>query len=193
MVELPEPLAGLVREHRLVEQIVHDAREAIDAATVRDAADEVVAHAMAVLGDLDAFLAIELTIHIAKEEEVLFPVMRHVIEENEVVVVDMLAQHDEIRTKESEIERALAALDATHDEVDAHAADLRSGLASADERPSLEALMGLRDTVMKLDWILQGHFGDEEDALFEPAHEWFTPEHFAEFAEKMAEVERSMS
>ena len=193
MEQLPEPLAGLVREHRLVEQIVHDAREAIDAATVRDAGDDVVTRAMDVLHDLDAFLAIDLTTHIAKEEEVLFPVMRRVIEENEVVVVDMLAQHDEIRAKESDIERMLGALDATHDEVQAEASNLRAGLAAADGRPSIEALVGLRDTVMKLDWILQGHFGDEEDALFEPAHEWFTPEHFAGFAQQMEDVERSMS
>ncbi len=193
MDELPEPLAGLVREHRLVEQIVHDAREAIDAATVRDAAGGVVARAMDVLRDLDAFLAIDLTTHIAKEEEVLFPVMRRVIEENEAVVVDMLAQHDEVRAKESEIERMLAALDATHDEVHAESANLRAGLATAEARPSMETLVGFRDTVMKLDWILQGHFGDEEDALFEPAHDWFTADQFAEFARQMEEVERSMS
>lgn len=193
MDELPEPLAGLVREHRLLEQIVHDAREAIDAATVRDAAGGVVARAMDMLRDLDAFLAIDLTTHIAKEEEVLFPVMRRVIEENEAVVVDMLAQHDEVRAKESEIERMLAALDATHDEVHAESANLRAGLATAEARPSMETLVGFRDTVMKLDWILQGHFGDEEDALFEPAHEWFTADQFAEFARQMEEVERSMS
>jgi hypothetical protein len=46
---------------------------------------------------------------------------------------------------------------------------------------------------MKLDWILQGHFGDEEDALFEPAPGWVTAEQFAEFARQMDEVERSMS
>ncbi|HKS92357.1 MAG TPA: hemerythrin domain-containing protein, partial [Tepidiformaceae bacterium] len=97
MAELPEPLAGLVREHRLVEQLLQDARAAVDAATVRGVDDAVVQHAMDVLRDLDAFLAIDLTTHIAKEEEVLFPVMRRVIDENEAVVVDMLAQHDEIR------------------------------------------------------------------------------------------------
>ncbi|MBN9494154.1 hemerythrin domain-containing protein [bacterium] len=193
MDDLPEPLAGLVREHRLVEQIVHDAREAIDAATVRDASDEVVTHAMDILRDLDAFLAIDLTTHIAKEEEVLFPVMRKLIEENEAIVVDMLAQHDEVRAKEWDIQRMLAALDATHDEVHAESASLQAGLAVAGARPSLDVMVGFRDTVMKLDWILQGHFGDEEDALFEPAPGWFTAEQFAEFARQMDEVERSMS
>lgn len=193
MDDLPEPLAGLVREHRLTEQRLQDARAAVDAATVRDANDAVVAHAMDVLRDLDAFLAIDLTTHIAKEEEVLFPVMRRVIAENEAVVVDMLAQHDEIRAKEWDIEHMLAALDATHTEVHAESANLTAGLSAAGERPSMAEMVGFRDTVMKLDWIVQGHFGDEEDALFEPAHEWFTPEQFAEFAAKMDEVERSMS
>jgi hypothetical protein len=193
MDELPEPLAGLVREHRLVEQLLQDARAAVSAATVRDARDDVTAHAMDVLRDLNAFLAIDLTTHIAKEEEVLFPVMRKLIEENEAVVVDMLAQHDEIRAKEWDIEHMLAALDATHDEVHAESANLQAGLAVAGTRPSLEVMVGFRDTVMKLDWIVQGHFGDEEDALFEPAPGWFTADQFAEFARQMDEVERSMS
>lgn len=193
MDELPEPIAGLVREHRVVEQLLADARAAVGAATARDADDDIVDHAMDVLRDLNAFLAIDLTTHIAKEEEVLFPVMRKLIEDNEAVVVDMLAQHDEIRAKEWDIEHMLAALDATHDEVHTESANLQAGLAIAGARPSLETMVGFRDTVMKLDWIVQGHFGDEEDALFEPSPGWFTPEQFEEFARQMDEVERSMS
>lgn len=193
MVELPEPIAGLVREHREVEQMLQDARLAVDAATVRDAPDDVVAHAMGVLRALDEYLGIDLTTHIAKEEEVLFPVMRRLLEENEQIVVDMLAQHDEIRAKETDIIAMLAALDAGHEEVDAQAAELKAGLATAVAVPPLATMIGFRDVVMKLDWIIQGHFGDEEDALFEPSPQWFTPEQFEEFARQMDEVERSMT
>ncbi|MBK9547040.1 MAG: hypothetical protein IPO51_14590 [Dehalococcoidia bacterium] len=53
----------------------------------------------------------------------------------------------------------------------------------------MEALIELLDGVKRLDWILQGHFGDEEDDLFPPALELLTPEVFAELARQAKALE----
>ena len=87
------------------------------------------------------------------------------------------------------IERALAHVDGTHDEVQVEAAGISAALARAGHAPSVEALIELLDGVKRLDWILQGHFGDEEDDLFPPALELLTPEVFAELARQAKALE----
>jgi len=195
----PEPIAGLIRDHRQIEEVAAASHRAISAAAGRPTDVASVAAAIAQLRDLEAFAAIELTIHIAKEEEVLFPEIKRVAQlEVDTIIGDMLAQHDEVRDRSAEVRAVLEAIDSHHDEVATETAKLSDGLRAAaecapGELPSPEVLNSLYDSVKKLDWILQGHFVDEEDNLFEPAIAWFAAGDFAELSARMAEVEAAYS
>jgi len=188
MEEQPEPIAGLIRDHRVIEEVVGRAREAIAAAAARPNDAGLIAHGIEQLRDLDAFAAVDLTLHIAKEEQVLFPALRA---RAEAVVADMLAQHDEVRDRNAKVRQVLAAIDSHHDDVRAQTANLSDSLQSAAPEAVSPALLStLYETVKTLDWILQGHFLDEEDNLFEPALAWFTADAFADLARSMATLDR---
>ena len=68
---------------------------------------------------------------------------------------------------------------------------LASALSRAAGGDGVEALTTLLDAVKRLDWILQGHFGDEEDDLFVPALELLTPAQFAAMARQCEAIEAS--
>jgi hypothetical protein len=179
-----EPIAGLIRDHILVHELVTDAREALERAlgapgeglAAEPGADDLAAQARELVRDLAAFLAEDLIIHIAKEEEVLFPALRGFAADLDKVVDEMVEQHDEIRFRKEMIERAVAHMDDGHDEVREASASLAGAVDGGG------SLAELHDAVKRLDWIFQGHFGDEEDDLFPPALELLSPETFAELA-----------
>ncbi|MBK9547041.1 MAG: hemerythrin domain-containing protein [Dehalococcoidia bacterium] len=91
-----EPLAGLMREHIEVHGLVTAAREAVDLAIERPGQTELALAAMENLRDLVAYLEVDLVIHIAKEEDVLFPALRGFAAEIDKVVAEMVEQHDEV-------------------------------------------------------------------------------------------------
>lgn len=184
-----EPLAGLIREHTLVHGLVEAAREATEAALASAGDPDREAAAFEHLRDLDAFLQVDLVIHIAKEEEALFPALRGFAADIDKVVDEMVEQHDEVRLRKANIERALAALDHSHEQVEAGRDALASALSRAAGGDGVEALTTLLDAVKRLDWILQGHFGDEEDDLFVPALELLTPAQFAAMARQCEAIE----
>ena len=182
-----EPLAGLMRDHLEVHGLVTETREALEAALANSSA---VPPAIEALRDLAAYLAEDMVIHIAKEEDVLFPALRGFAADFDQVVDEMVEQHDEVRLRKANIERALAAMDESHAEVEAEMAGISAIAARADgDLASAETMAALLDAVKRLDWILQGHFGDEEDDLFPPALELLSAETFAELARQAKALE----
>jgi hypothetical protein len=189
-----EPLAGLMREHLEAHAIVTETREAIESALEAGAEPALAATALERLRDLDAYLAEDLVIHIAKEEDVLFPALRGFAAETDKVVDEMVEQHDEVRLRKDILARVMAALDHTHDEVQSEQAALSAAIATVTESgPTAAALAELLDAVKRLDWILQGHFGDEEDDLFVPALELLSADEFAELARRCGALHHSGS
>ena len=186
-----EPLAGLMREHVVTHGLVERTEEAIEEA-VGSRDDAVLAEAaMKTLADLEAHLANDLVIHIAKEEEVLFPALAGFAEELDKVIDEMVEQHDEIRLRKANIERALRVVHDTHQELDEAQADLASAMASARAGSSPSVVLDeLLDAVKRLRWILEGHFGDEEDDLFPPAVELLPRETWEDLARRAEELER---
>jgi hemerythrin-like domain-containing protein len=188
-----EPIAGLIRDHILVHQLVTDAREALERAMAapgeglpaEPGADELAEQALELVRDLSAFLEEDLVIHIAKEEDVLFPALRGFAADLDKVVDEMVEQHDEIRFRKDMIARAVAHMNETHDEVREATAELAGALTGS------ASLAGLHDAVKRLDWIFQGHFGDEEDDLFPPALELLSPETFEKLARQANQLDRS--
>ncbi len=189
--ELPEPLAGLLRDHERTAQVVADARATFDGAELGVANTDGAARVLEVALDLQRFLAGDLTLHIAKEEDVLFPALRALGDEMDHHLQHMVAQHDEIRARQELIDRTMAALDAHHDEIeverDAFIADVRRMTAALT--PAL--LEDLRERAMRLERILLGHFADEEEDLFVPAKSLLSPEALDELTAGMAALARA--
>lgn len=186
-----EPLAGLMREHVQTHGLVERAEEALEEALASSDDASLPEVAMALLAKLEAHLAIDLVIHIAKEEEVLFPALVGFAGDIDQVVDEMVEQHDEIRLRKANIERALSVVHHDHEEVDDARANLSAAMESARTGSPPTAVLGeLLDGVKRLRWILEGHFGDEEDDLFPPAVELLPPETWADLARQAEELER---
>lgn len=181
-------LVDLMDEHEVVHGLAERAIEAIGEAT--GAGPEERTAALEILRDLDAYLAEDMVIHIAKEEDILFPALRGFTAELDKVVVEMVEQHDEVRAKCAAIEAAMAALDAEHERVEAAKSDFSDTFKhAADGELSDDDLATLLDAVKRLDWILQGHFGDEEDDLFVPAIDLLSPETWTDLHERAKSLE----
>jgi hemerythrin-like domain-containing protein len=190
--EPPEPIASLIRDHRVIEEVVGDARAAIRGAVGTPDDAENAARALEAVRDLEAFMVVDVTIHIAKEEHVIFPAIRARAEETTGIIEDLVAQHDEIRAKHALLQQVLDALDEHSDEVASGTADLSACLRAAENGLTPDVLKSVRDAVDRLDWILEGHFLDEEENLFEPSADWFSPDELAEMAERMENIEAAM-
>ncbi|MGE0600513.1 MAG: hemerythrin domain-containing protein [Dehalococcoidia bacterium] len=191
---LPEPLAGLVREHRVVEDLLSQSRQAVAPATAAGATGAAIARALEQARDLQAFASVDLTLHIAKEEEVLFPAIRtRADSEMKSVIDDMIAQHDEIREGERKIRQLLASLDADHEEVHSSAASLSRSLDAAEREQSPSSFTTLYSAIRNLDAILQGHFLDEEENVLETVSGWFDAETLGGLTEKMEQLETRFS
>ncbi len=184
-----EPLATLMREHDEIHGLVTAAQEQVEAAIADAGNGELALRAAIGVGELDRYMAENLVIHIAKEEEALFPALRGFTDYIDQVVDEMVEQHDEVRHRQEMITRAIAALQHTHDEIDAARMALSEGRAAGGAVPGPQDLDGMLDALRRLDWILQGHFGDEEDDLFVPALELLDSDAFTRMAEHCARIE----
>ena len=185
----PEPLAGLIRDHRLIEEAVATARSAITAAAADPADPGVVDRAVDELWLLQSLLEQEVALHIDKEEQVLFPVLRHEVAALAGLVDGMVAEHDLIKEKRDLLGRTLAELDDDHSAVREATLQLRDGLTKIENGNAASVLAGLRETVEQLDWVFQGHFTGEEDGLFLPAEDLLSAETLAEMTRLMALLE----
>lgn len=185
-----EPMAGLTREHVVIDEAVETARQAIEQAVHNPGDPGVVTTGLAAIQDLEAFMDARLALHIAKEEDVLFPILR-IDEPTSTTIDELIEQHDQVRARRAELREAMDVLDLAHEEVDAERARLSEGLRQAGDQPTSEQITELWETVRRLHWILQGHFGDEEDDLFLPAEELISPESLAEADRRILELERT--
>lgn len=189
-----EPLATLMREHTEIHGLVTGAQESVVAALEAPGDIELAGAALRVVRDLDAYMAENLVIHITKEEDVLFPAMRGLAAALDQVVDEMVEQHDEVRNRQAILARALSTMAEGHGEVDAARSQMTSAVnRAADGGTTSETLEEFLDALKRLDWILQGHFGDEEDDLFVPALELLSSETFAEMARQAARIEAGLA
>jgi hypothetical protein len=185
-MSLPEPFARLVREHEAIAGVVAAARGASEAAV--QYRDEALIPAM--LGELralHAFMGRELAAHIAREEDVLFPAFRALTADDRLID-ELVVQHDRVRERRALLESVLTSLDQHHDDVTEERERLGARLEARPADLSWEALQELAESVRQLDWIFQGHFGDEEDDLFAPGAELFTPADLARMAQEMEAI-----
>jgi len=186
-----EPLAGLMREHLETHELVERTQEAIEGAVESPDDVDCFEAAMTALADLASYLAVDLVVHIAKEEEVVFPALAGFAAEFDKVIDEMVEQHDEIRFRKANLDRALRIVEDKHQDVDDARARVAAVVASARAGSSPTAVLDeALDAVRRLRWILEGHFGDEEDDLFPPAAELLPAALWEDLASQAEEIER---
>jgi len=185
-----EPMAGLVREHLVIDATADAARVAAEEAARAPEDADLVADALTKLLHLETFMEQRLELHMAKEEDILFPALC-LDDATTTTVEELLEQHVEIQARHAELRAALAVLDQAHEEVNAQRQRLSDGLRAAGSHPTPGQMTELWETVRRLHWIFQGHFGDEEDDLFGPAETLLTTEQLADLDRKTRELEAS--
>lgn len=183
----PEPFAGLVRDHERIAEVVASARAATEVALQYEDDGSLVAPMVDELRALQHFMETDLTVHITREEQVLFPAFRALTAEA-ALIDGMLVQHDRVRTRHALLTRILGAIDGHHHEVHEEHARLRVGLAQISGGVSRGVVTELADAVRQLDWILQGHFSDEEDDLFTPGEILFTQANLLDLTRAIAQI-----
>lgn len=188
--DMPEPLAGLLRDHEHTAGVLADARETFEGASLQGAGDNSAARVLEVARGLQRFLAEDLTLHIAKEEAVLFPALRSLADGMDDTIVHMVAQHDEIRARQDLIDRTMAALDAHHDEIEVERDAFISDVGTMTAALTSEVLADLSDRAMRMERILLGHFAEEEEDLFVPAKALLAPDVLDGLSEQMAVLSR---
>jgi len=185
-----EPMAGLTREHKVIDAVLESTKAAAESAVRDEGNAELAASALLAIRELEEFMDKRLALHIAKEEEVLFPALR--LDAPLTKAVDeLIEQHDEVRDRHADLVAALEELDQAHAEVDAERARLSDGLRAVGSLPTAGQLNELWETVRRLHWILQGHYGDEEDGLFLPAETLLTADQLKELEHETAELEKN--
>ncbi len=188
MDEVPEPIAGLIRDHRAIESVVTATSASVSAAAAAPGDATLLEAAFVDLLRLHDLLAHQVAVHIEKEEQVLFPVLRAELADLSDFVDDMIAEHDQVREQKARIAQTLDALDAQHALIEG----LRDGVIAALQEAGADpaaVVAGLRETVVRLNWVLQGHFTGEEDGLFLPAEESLDADALAEMAALMAAID----
>lgn len=184
---MPGPLAGLLRDHEQVAGLIADARATFEGAALHGPGTTDV---IEVARGLQRFLARDLTLHIAKEEVVLFPAMRALADNMDDVLQHMVAQHDEIRARQDLIDRTMAALDGHHHEVEEERDAFISGVGTMPAALTPAVLEDLRERSIRLQRILLGHFADEEEDLFAPAAALLTSDVLERLTAQMVALEQ---
>jgi len=186
----PEPLAGLIREHRFIEATVTATQTCIAAALTAPTAPMLRDAAIEQLWTLQLVLERDLERHIAKEERVLFPRLRQELRRLSGLMDTLIDEHERIKAQRDRLGETLTLLDDDHADVRAAAARLRDGLERVQTETAPDALAYLRADVEFLDWLFQGHFVGEEDGLFLPAEDLLTAATFAELDRQMAQLDQ---
>jgi iron-sulfur cluster repair protein YtfE (RIC family) len=189
MPDAPEPIAGLIREHRLIEESVADALARVRAAVASPDDTDVVDAAIEQSWLLQALLELDVALHIEKEEQVLFPVLRQAVAGLTRLVDHMIDEHDEIKARRDGIGQALATLDAEHEAVQQLQLAVEVAAGAIRHGDIASNLRNLGELLERLDWVFQGHFTGEEDGLFLPAEDVLSAGAFEMMAEQMAALE----
>jgi hemerythrin-like domain-containing protein len=187
----PEPLAGLVREHRLIEATVAETLARLSAAVTAPDDGALTDAALEQLWLFQLLLERDVALHILKEEAVLFPTLRAELARVGPLIDHMIDEHDEIKARRDLLGRTLATLDDDHEAVHRLEEQLRAEIWSARASPAAASgkMGALLDMVTQLDWVFQGHFTGEEDGLFLPAEDLLSAETFERMAREMARLE----
>jgi len=140
-------------------------------------------------GTLLQFLEGELETHIAKEEVSLFPRLKAALPVDDRLVDEMVAEHDLIRMKGSDLRAVLGTLLDHHDDLRLGREQLRAALAGSLRDGASPAQV--QHAVGVVDAKLRVHFQNEEELLFPLALELLSSAELGRIAAEMAALAES--
>lgn len=182
MEDIPPAIAILIGEHDLCRSRLDTAAAALAAGATGG-----MQAAQAALGEtwsLLQFLEGDLESHIAKEEGPLFPRLKAALPAGDRLIDEMVAEHDLIRMKRSDVQSVLAHLIENHDGLRLDRESLRAALDRASEpHASRSRIQHAVDIVAAK---LRVHFENEEELVFPLAPELLTSEELDQVAAEMA-------
>jgi iron-sulfur cluster repair protein YtfE (RIC family) len=185
MVPAPPPaIAVLIAEHDLCRSRLDAAVAALTAGVHGrlPAAEDGLTQAWSLL----RFLEYELETHIAKEEGPLFPRLKAALPASDRLIDEMVAEHDLIRIKRSDVRELLAEILGDHDDLRVDRASLRAALAQAPG--SGAPLRRVEQAVDTVAAKLRVHFENEEELVFPLAPDLLNQDELDQVAAEMAAV-----
>ncbi len=185
----PDPIAILLAEHEVAYGRFVVLEEALAALSADDPAT--VARALDTVRQTLAFLDRDLEVHIRKEEEPLFPLLKAALPADDRLIDEMVAEHDQARLKRERLRAALAELSAGHDDVRQGRERLRGALATATAGSlTASGIAALRQAARATLQTLRVHFQNEEELVFPLAPQLLTAEQLVAAGRQMIAIDQ---
>lgn len=184
----PDPIAILLAEHEAASRRFAALEEAVAALTADDPAT--VAWALDTVHQTLAFLDRDLEVHIRKEEEPLFPLLKAALPADDRLIDEMVAEHDQARLKRERLRAALEELTTGHDDVREGRERLRGALATATAGTlTTSGIAAVRQAARAVLQTLRVHFQNEEELVFPLAPQLLTVEQLAAAGRQMVAID----
>jgi len=172
--ESPAAIALLLREHE-------DGRARLEALLAAvDAHNDLAVAAPIVLNAIE-YLQSSLELHIAREEGLLFPLLKAAMPPGDRLIDEMIAEHDLIRVKREELREIIDDLLSGHDDVRADLEALRDLARAASDGVPSDLQHAAHDLAQKM----RVHFENEEELVFPLAPRLLAAETLARIYEEM--------
>lgn len=184
----PDPIAILLAEHEIASRRFAALEQALDALSPID--PTATARALDTVWQTLAFLERDLEVHIRKEEEPLFPLLKAALPADDRLIDEMVAEHDQARLKRADLRAALDDLLGGHDDVRQQRDHLRTALLTATPRPTAAGIATLRRAARAVLQTLRVHFQNEEELVFPLAPQLLTAEQLAEAGRQMIAIDQ---
>lgn len=186
----PDPIAILLAEHETASRRFAALEQALGVLSAGDPA--ATAEALATVWHTLAFLEHDLEVHIRKEEEPLFPLLKAALPADDRLIDEMVAEHDQARLKRADLRAVLEELCGGHDDLRRERDHLRAALVVTTDRPTTAAISALRRAARAVLQTLRVHFQNEEELVFPLAPQLLTAEQLAEAGRQMIAIDQEV-
>ncbi len=186
----PDPIAILLAEHETASRRFAALEQALAVLSAGDPA--ATAEALATVWHTLAFLEHDLEVHIRKEEEPLFPLLKAALPADDRLIDEMVAEHDQARLKRADLRAILEELCGGHDDLRRERDHLRAALVVTTDRPTTAAISALRRAARAVLQTLRVHFQNEEELVFPLAPQLLTAEQLAEAGRQMIAIDQEV-
>jgi len=176
-----DPIEHLLQEHVLIMEQIASLRRAVTALSTNG--DMALAETLPVFNQIGQMMATQLDLHRRKEDEVFFPAIEAVIGTPGATGV-MRQEHRDIHAQGVLLRETLRELnEVQHPAIEAEAEKLRSLVSDGGSADSL------RKTGEEIIYLLDIHFGKEEEILFPMARDLLDTDSLGRIAEQFEAME----
>lgn len=186
----PDPIAILLTEHEIASHRFAELERALGALSPDD--PTATARALDTVWQTLVFLERDLEVHIRKEEEPLFPLLKAALPADDRLIDEMVAEHDQARLKRADLRAVLDDLLGSHDDVGRECDHLRTALLATAATPTTTGITALRRAARAVLQTLRVHFQNEEELVFPLAPQLLTGEQLAAAGRQMVAIDQEV-